>query len=113
MLPPGVTPAAMVAVSWIEPPIVASVAAVEIVGEALATVEVSPAASQAELTALLLPSPEYSAVQLYSPAAVGLKLVDPYSPLPLTATNLLKTGPLAQPESFGTEGFEGDRSRPG
>ena len=50
-------PPAIVAVSWIVPPSVPSVATVEIVGAALVTVEVSLLAPQGEVTGLLLPSP--------------------------------------------------------
>ena len=57
-IPTGEKPPAIVAVSWIAPPSVPSVATVEIVGVALVTVEVSPGSPQAEVTGLLSASPE-------------------------------------------------------
>ena len=64
------------------------------------------AAPQAEVEPVFSASPEYSAVQRYSPAAGGLTLPEPYAPLPLTATVLVSSAPPVQVALFGPKALK-------
>src|SRR5437016_5328244 len=100
-------PPPIVAVSLITPPVAtdgdavvkmpppggtSAEARVVSVGVTGVTVTFSFASLHAVATGRLLASPLYDAIQRYTPAAVVVKLLDGYEPLPATATLDVKIG---------------------